>query len=130
MLDAWKVPRHIGESKMVLHRLHTAQDSMRPIRCVRALVSMRVMVGEGKEGGEGGRERVHRACILRTTWSELHMHRSYAIACTRALHTARDRKDGDSHLPIAQVALTLAPAAAIMTSPAPFLQHSVQAPKG
>ena len=57
MLDAWKVPRHIGESKMVLHRLHTAQDSMRPIRCVRALVSMRVMVGEGKEGGEGGREK-------------------------------------------------------------------------
>ena len=54
MLDAWKVPRHIGESKMVLHRLHTAQDSMRPIRCVRALVSMRVMVWEEKEWGGGG----------------------------------------------------------------------------
>ena len=54
MLDAWKVPRHIGESKMVLHRLHTAQDSMRPIRCVRALVSMHVMVGEEKEWGGGG----------------------------------------------------------------------------
>ena len=57
MLDAWKVPRHIGESKMVLHRLHTAQDSMRPIRCVRALVSMRVIVGEEKEGGGGGAKR-------------------------------------------------------------------------